>query len=182
MTTFRPGDQVFWWRRITREIEYPYSAKVLKVGRKRITITVTNPDGSGQDFIRHVAAEALQLIAGYFGKANGQGPAILKPAAGWGRFAIFLEIGEDLRPVRQVDVFENGNTLSYDRVPIGLMTLACLGMLISIGTANAVIGGYPRISMVASLRAFGSLLGTHRCGLNRRRLQEWRRWAGCPFG
>ena len=54
-------------------------------------------------------------IGGYFQKAAGLGPAILEPAARWGRFIRYLEIGDDLRPIRHVDVFENGNMLSYDR-------------------------------------------------------------------
>src|SRR5262249_8243358 len=39
-----------------------------------------------------------------------------EPPASWGPFTRYLEIGDDLRPVRQVDVFEDGHMLSYDRV------------------------------------------------------------------
>ena len=116
MTTYRPGIQVFWWRRIAGGGEYPYHAEVVTVGPKRITITVEDPDDAGDRFIRHVAAERLQPVARYHEKAVGQGPAILAPAATWGRFTRYLEISEDLRAVRQVDEFENGNLLSYDRV------------------------------------------------------------------
>jgi hypothetical protein len=115
MTAFRHGDQVFWWKRIDREVAYPYRAEVATVGPKRITITVEDPDGAGERFIRHVEARSLQPVARYFVKAAGQGPAVLEPAATWGRFTRHLEVGEDLRAVRQVDVFENGNLLSYDR-------------------------------------------------------------------
>jgi hypothetical protein len=116
MTAFRPGGQVFWWRRITGGGEYPSRAEVLTLGAKRITITVEDPDDASDRFIRHVAAKSLQPVAAYCEKAVGQGPAILEPAATWGRFTRHLEIGEDLRAVRQVDVFENGNMLTYDRV------------------------------------------------------------------
>ena len=32
----------------------------------------------------------------------------------WGPCSVFFEIGEELWPVRQVEVFENGEMLSYD--------------------------------------------------------------------
>jgi hypothetical protein len=115
MTAFRPGDQVTWWKRITRSIDYPYRAQVVAVGPRRIAISVEDPSDADIRFLRHVSAEHLQPVAGYYSKAAGQGPAILEPAARWGRFTIYLEIGEDLRPVREVLVFENGNLLSYDR-------------------------------------------------------------------
>jgi hypothetical protein len=114
MTAFQAGDQVFWWKRITLALEYPYRAEVVSVGPKRVTITVQDP-GSDDGFIRHVAAEFLQPVAGYFGKAVAQGPAMLEPAHSWGKFTCYAEIGEDLRSVREVRVFENGNMLSYDR-------------------------------------------------------------------
>ena len=36
-------------------------------------------------------------------------------AAGWGKITRYLEVGDDQLPVRQVDVFENGGVLRYDR-------------------------------------------------------------------
>jgi hypothetical protein len=77
---------------------------------------VEAPDDANDRFTRHVAAESLQPVAGYHAKAAGQGPAILEPAASWGPFTLYLDIGADLRAVRQVDVFENGNMLCYDRI------------------------------------------------------------------
>jgi hypothetical protein len=115
MTAFRPCDRVFWWKRITRAVEYPFRAEVVAVGPRRITISVEDPDDAGDRFIRHVAAGSLQPVASYYSKAAGQGPATLEPAASWGRFTIYLEVGEDLWVVRQVNVFQNGNLLSYDR-------------------------------------------------------------------
>ncbi len=115
MTSFEPGDQVFWWKRITREVEYPYRAEVLAVGAKRVTIKVDDPDGGPERLTRHVAPESLQPVAVYYAKATARGPSILEPAATWGHFIGYLEIGEDLRAIRQVDVFANGNALSYDR-------------------------------------------------------------------
>src|SRR5436309_3438992 len=37
-------------------------------------------------------------------------------AVAWGRITSYLEIGHDQRAVRQLDVFENGNILRYDRL------------------------------------------------------------------
>jgi hypothetical protein len=36
-------------------------------------------------------------------------------AAEWGDFVRFLEVGDDQYAVRQVEVFDNGNVLRYDR-------------------------------------------------------------------
>jgi hypothetical protein len=72
MTAFRLGDQVFWWKRITRDIEYPYRALVVTLGPKRVTIAVEDPDDAGEWFIRHAAAERLQAVAGDYEKAVGQ--------------------------------------------------------------------------------------------------------------
>jgi hypothetical protein len=112
---FQPGDQVFWWKRITRALEFPYRAEVLAVGVKRIQIATNElANGSGR-LIRHVAPEGLQSVGLYHAAARGQGPSITGPAASWGRFTRYLKVGEDLRAVRQVDVFKSGNMLSYDR-------------------------------------------------------------------
>jgi hypothetical protein len=112
---FRPGERVHWWRRAPRGIEYPYRAEVLDFVAKRVRIAAEESDGSGQ-VIRHVAAESLQPIAVYYEKAIDQGPELYDPVSHWGRFTIFLEIGEDLRVLRQVNLFDNGNALSYDRM------------------------------------------------------------------
>jgi hypothetical protein len=116
VTQFRPGDRVICWKHVTREVEYPFRAKVVAVGAKRITVLVEDPDDANDCFLRYVATESLQPVAGYYEKATELGPDILQPAASWGRLTRYLEIGEDLRPVRQVDVFEDGHSLSYDRV------------------------------------------------------------------
>ncbi len=36
-------------------------------------------------------------------------------AQGWGEISRYVEVGDDQLAVRQVDVFENGNVLRYDR-------------------------------------------------------------------
>ncbi|MEX0614156.1 MAG: hypothetical protein WD229_18700 [Pirellulales bacterium] len=36
-------------------------------------------------------------------------------AAGWGEFVRYLEVGDDQHAVRQVEIFDNGNVLRYDR-------------------------------------------------------------------
>lgn len=116
MRALQPGSPVFWWRRISRAVEYPYRAEVVSIGVRRVTIRVQDPDDVDDRFIRHVASRSLQPVGGYHAKAAGQGPAGLEPAVGWGRFTLYLEIGEDLRPVRQVNAFESGHLLCYDRV------------------------------------------------------------------
>ena len=97
----------------------------MAIGSKRITITVEDPDDTRVRFLRHVATDSLQPVAGYYAKAIGQGPRSSEPAASWGRFTRYVEIGEDLRTVRQVDVFEDGHMLSYD----GVHWVDDLGML-----------------------------------------------------
>lgn len=116
MKALQPGSPVFWWKRITREVEYPYRAEVVAVGPKRVRISVEDPDDASDRLTRHVAVESLQPVGGYYQKAVGQGPAILEPAASWGRFTRYIQVGEDLRAARQVDAFEYGNLLCYDRV------------------------------------------------------------------
>jgi hypothetical protein len=36
-------------------------------------------------------------------------------AEGWGKFSRYVEVGDDQLAVRQVDIFENGEILRYDR-------------------------------------------------------------------
>lgn len=116
MNQFRPGDRVIWWRRVSRAVEQPYRAEFVSLVAKRVALMVQDPDDASVMHLRHVAMDRVQPLAGYFAKTSEQGPAVVEPAASWGRFSRYLEIGEDLRPVRQVDVFENGSILSYDRV------------------------------------------------------------------
>jgi hypothetical protein len=111
---FHPGDHVFWWKRITRAIEYPFRAEVVAVGVKRIKIAAEDMEEGPDRVIRHVSRECLQPIGMYHEKASGQGPKAGQMES-WGRFTRYLEIGEDLRAVRQVDVFKNGSMLRYDR-------------------------------------------------------------------
>jgi hypothetical protein len=40
---------------------------------------------------------------------------IIEPCKSWGAFTRYIEIGDDLYPVRHVDVFANGYSLRYDR-------------------------------------------------------------------
>jgi hypothetical protein len=114
--SFRPGDHVYWWKRITRAVEYPYRAEVVTVGAKRITIAFDDPEGGPDRIFRHVAAASLQPVEMYYEKAGSQGPSMREPLATWGRFTRYLELGEDLWALCQVDVFENGNMLRYDRI------------------------------------------------------------------
>jgi hypothetical protein len=112
---FCPGDSVYWWKRHNTNIEYPFRAMVVSMHAKRVTIEVEDLDGGTDRIVRHVAAERLQPIAVFYSKAMHRFPATLEPAASWGRFTLYLEVGEDLRTLRNVHVFENGRMLSYDR-------------------------------------------------------------------
>lgn len=47
-------------------------------------------------------------------KASNQ-TCITEPFTTWGAFTRYMEIGDDLYPVRHVDVFANGYSLRYDR-------------------------------------------------------------------
>jgi hypothetical protein len=116
MTAFETGDEVYWWKQVTRSIKYPYRAQVLSVGDKKIKINVHDVSDEELQVVRHVAAESLQIRETFYSKAPKQRPAILEPASLWGQRTIYLEVGEDLYIEREVEVFDNGNMLSYDRV------------------------------------------------------------------
>lgn len=111
-TEFRLGEKVYWWRRVSR-VEYPHPAEILAVTRSRVTVSV---DDCGRGLvIRHVQPASLQRIEVYYVKADNQLREIPTPTRSWCRFTRNLEIGEDLRALRLVDEFANGNLLSYDR-------------------------------------------------------------------
>jgi hypothetical protein len=48
-------------------------------------------------------------------KASGRYLPARSPAAAWGDFVEYIEVAEDQFATRQVDAFENGNFLIYDR-------------------------------------------------------------------
>jgi hypothetical protein len=48
-------------------------------------------------------------------QAIDQGPLMPGPIAEWGKFSRYTEIGDDDYAVRQVDEFESGKLLRYDR-------------------------------------------------------------------
>jgi hypothetical protein len=50
----------------------------------------------------------------YF-KAPGRFLVKGSPAAEWGRFVSYIELADDQQASRQVNVFQNGNVLHYDR-------------------------------------------------------------------
>src|SRR2546421_8946022 len=112
---FRVGDRVFWWKRVTRASERPYAATVVAVGESRIRIELRDSEGGPNSVLRQVRAHSLQPVGGYFEKAPGQRPYTSAPTSAWGSFTRYLEIGADLYTVRQVDEFDNGHLLSYDR-------------------------------------------------------------------
>jgi len=81
---------------------------------RRVTILVDDPVTGERSLIRPVAADRLQPVGGYARKAQRQGPEIVEPASRWGLLTLYLEIGDHLCAVRQVNRFANGNLLSYD--------------------------------------------------------------------
>lgn len=113
---FKPGDRVYWWKRITKQVEFPFQARIVAFGTKRVTILTENPNGGPGQVTRHVAIGCLQPIAKYYEKADNQGPLILEPMASWGKCTIYLEVSEDLWAIRSIQKFENGKILSFDRV------------------------------------------------------------------
>jgi hypothetical protein len=88
---------------------------VLAVTDRRVTIEADRQDDDPTSVIRHVAPERLQELREYFFKSPGERPIELEPMRSWGAFCRYGQIAEDLYMSRQVDVFENGFALSYDR-------------------------------------------------------------------
>jgi hypothetical protein len=109
------GSEIFWWRRVASSIDFPYKGKIIKVGDIRLTVSVEDAATGKAGVVRHVSRERVQLVGEYCTKAEKQGPALLCPASEWGTFTRYTEVAEDLRTQRQVDLFENGNMLRYDR-------------------------------------------------------------------
>lgn len=114
-TSLQLGSEIFWWRRVTSSIDFPYKGRIIKVGDSRITVSIEDVATGKDGVVRHVSRERVQLVGEYSTNAEKQGPALLCPASEWGTFSRYAEVAEDLRIKRQVDVFENGNMLRYDR-------------------------------------------------------------------
>lgn len=60
------------------------------------------------------AKRGYHLAMLYF-KAPGRFLVKGSPAAEWGRFVSYIEVADDQQASRQVNVFQNGNVLHYDR-------------------------------------------------------------------
>jgi hypothetical protein len=54
-------------------------------------------------------------LAMFYFKAPGRFLVKGSPAAEWGRFVTYIEVADDQHASRQVNVFQNGNVLHYDR-------------------------------------------------------------------
>ena len=114
MRNYQKNQKVYWWRYISKGIEYPYLAEILSIGEKSIKILVDDPVDN-EKVIRHVKPIKLQPIASYFSKIHNQGPLNYGLTESWGIFTRYFEVGDDLRSLRHIDVYENGNMLAYDR-------------------------------------------------------------------
>jgi hypothetical protein len=58
--SFQPGDEVFWWRRVSGEFGYPVRARVLAVTAKRVRILADDPEEGPEPITRSVAPGSLQ--------------------------------------------------------------------------------------------------------------------------
>lgn len=114
---FNTGDPVIWWKQVTADRETPTRGVVLGKTGKRIRIGLQGGRDRAERVVRYVAAEHLQPVGRYCAKAPSQGRRLPTPMSSWGQFTRYVEVGEDLFCVRHVDVFDNGNVLSYDREP-----------------------------------------------------------------
>jgi hypothetical protein len=56
-TSFRPGDKVIWFKRVSGDFVFPVTAKVLSVTDKRVKIEADDEEGK---IVRHVAPSNLQ--------------------------------------------------------------------------------------------------------------------------
>jgi hypothetical protein len=112
---FAPGDAAYWWKKETPFRCIPIRVSVLGATRKRITIKLAPSESSIDEVIRHVTADSLQPVDGYFAKASNQPLSILEPMSAWGSRTFYGEVGADLFLARQVHLFRNGNFLRYDR-------------------------------------------------------------------
>lgn len=110
-----PGTEIWWWRKVTSSIEFPYRGVVLKLGEARISVQVDDPAAEGRPVRRWVSPLRVQTVEGYCACSTQQEYPSGFPLHDWGRFTRYLDIASDLRPIRHVDVFENGRTLRYDR-------------------------------------------------------------------
>ncbi|WP_157131698.1 hypothetical protein [Piscinibacter gummiphilus] len=111
----QPGREVYWWRRVSGSIDFPYRGWIVKMGPTRITIRVADAAAGAEEVIRHVGKDRVQLVGEYCLKVHAQGPSLLDPVNGWGTFTRYIEVDADLQPKRQVDLFGNSCTLRYDR-------------------------------------------------------------------
>jgi hypothetical protein len=109
----RPGEHVFWWKRVSAQVEVPVRAKVVEIGPKLVTIAVEGTEDTRPQH-RRVRPDRLQPTGGHFIRARGSVRSPFDPTAAWGPWTVYLEIGEELWPVREVEVFDNGEMLSYD--------------------------------------------------------------------
>ncbi len=72
------------------------------------------PPGSAERDSRALAERGYHLAMLYF-KARGRFLVKGSPAAEWGRFVSYIEAADDQEASRQVNVFQNGNVMRYDR-------------------------------------------------------------------
>jgi len=108
------GNEIYWWRRVSGSIDFPYRGKIVKIGPSLITVRVEDV-ATEEHVVRHVTRARVQLVGEYCAKIDKQGPSFLDPMKAWGKFTRYIDVDVDLRAKKQVDLFENGHMLRYDR-------------------------------------------------------------------
>ena len=111
----QPGSEIYWWRRVTGSIDFPYRGRVVKIGPSLVTVSVDDVGAGNKEVVRQVTRARVQLVGGHWTKSDEQGPSMLGPMSEWGKFTRYIEVGIDLRANRHVDSFENSYMLRYDR-------------------------------------------------------------------
>jgi len=110
----QPGSDIYWWRRI-RSIDFPYAGRIVKVGPSLVTVSIADVAARGDEVVRRVSKARVQQVGGYCVRAAEQGPSLFDPMRTWGKFVRYIDVDADLRPRRQVDLFENSCLLRHDR-------------------------------------------------------------------
>lgn len=107
---FAVGDHVVWWR-----CGRPYPSTVVGFTAKRVRIQVDDTANDLSGALRIVDAAFLRHVGMHWIRAFHKLNHSSIPKSSWGTLTRYLEVGEDHRATRHIDVWENGRILSYDR-------------------------------------------------------------------
>lgn len=110
-----PGAQIWWWRKVTSTIDMPYRGEVLAATNARITVSVEDPAADNARVVRHVTPGRLQPVGGYCVKITNERHSPASKLYDWGPFTSFVDVADDLRSNRNINLFADGRALRYDR-------------------------------------------------------------------